>query len=72
MSRELYQYLDQAIEIYVQRETRHPQCLAPWITGHTSIILKQLKTRKILLEREFSSYRKQQVQNLENLETHSS
>ena len=69
MCEELHQYLDQMIVVYVPRRTRHRQCLAPWITSHTSNLLKQLKTEKALLERKFNSYRKQQVQKLENLVT---
>ena len=69
MCRELYQYLDQMMKVYVPRRTRHRQCLAPWITSHTSNLLKQLKTEKALLERKPTSYRKQQVHKLKNLVT---
>ena len=57
------------IEVYVPRRTRHRQCLAPWITSHTSNLLKQLKTEKALIERKPTSYRQQQVHKLENLVT---
>ena len=69
MCKELYQYLDQMTEVYVPRRTRHRQCLAPWITSHTSNLLEQLKTEKAWLERKPTSYRKQQVHKLENLVT---
>ena len=69
---ELYQYLDEMIRINVPRRTRHKQCLAPWISSHTSNLLKHLKTKKVLLERKSTSYRKQQVQKLGNLVTNSS
>ena len=69
MSEELYQYLDQMLEVYVPRRTRHRKCLAPWITSHTSNLLKQLKTEKALIGSKPTSYRKQQVHKLENLVT---
>ena len=69
MCKELYQYLDQMIEVYVPRRTQPRQCLAPWITSHTSNLLKQLKTENALLKRKPISYRKQQVHKLENLVT---
>ena len=45
------------------------QCLASWITSHTSNLLKLLKTEKALLERKPTSYRKEQVHKLGNLVT---
>ena len=71
MCEELYQYLDQMIDIYVPRRTRHRQCVAPWVTSHTSNLLKQLKTQT-LLKRYPISYRKQPAQKLETLVFNSS
>ena len=48
---ELYQYLGQMIEIYVPRRARNRQCLAPWRTSHTSILLTELKTQTAMLEK---------------------
>ena len=49
MCEELYQYLDQTIEIYVPRRTRHRRRLALWITSILSNLPKKLKTQKNLL-----------------------
>ena len=64
--------LDEMIGINVPIRTRHKQCLAPWISSHTSNLLKHLKTKKVLLERKSTSYRKQQIQKLGNLVADSS
>ena len=65
MLEELYQYLDQLIEVHVPRRTWHRHGLEPWITSHTSNLLKQLKTEIAFLERKPTSYWKQQVHKLE-------
>ena len=66
MCEEFYQYMDQIFEVHVPKRTRHGQSLPPWISSFTSYNMKRLQTQKLLLSEKPTSYRKQEVLNLEN------
>ena len=69
MCKEMYDFFDKVAQATTPKRTKHRQSLPPWITPSTSNLMKTLNTQRKLVANETTSYRKNNVRNLQNIVT---